>query len=646
MKALNQKYTVRNLVFTLLLGMGLVFSNALATDAISDTASFFRWHQPTFGSAFFQEDLTSDLLETSDGSYIAVGVTYQSENHAVRIRSNITKFQKNGAILWNKAFGVTEGLRNFSFNKVIELSNGDLLALGVTNEDVGVAANGAQAMFIVRFDSLGNIKWQKAYGRMRTEDPIAHIEALSATESAGGNLSILGRYANSFNYTDEGWPVFIELNLDASGNLLNHAMISDGNDSHAGNLFIQKTTDADYLIGAHYFVSGFAWTGVVTKLDALGNKEWGHYLVPKDNNDISAAAQNMAAIELDDGYLFTATSYIDEVSKLFVYKVNFAGEILWHKVISNLTLNNQVSGANRNLHQTQADTVLISVTNGYSSIDFTVININPSNGEVTWVKSYGNKAGFDREDGGNKAFRILHTTDNRIIGAGRNFLTKFLGNGDVPFTTEDFMAQARTDYVVQTSTVQKTDAGFWTKFTPEFSITEKSVDYFLSGEATDLSVVSDTLDVIVIPDPISLVSPSDFSFTLEADILTLQWGAVEGATGYQLLLGTSSANYSSPLDLGNVTQFGPFDASSAPRGSYYLAIEAYNESDTTVPSNEVIVTLRDQMMPENLVFTLAGENLTLNWNSVANASGYKLYFGTVSGEYLAHLDLGKALGNK
>lgn len=85
-----------------------------------------------------------------------------------------------------------------------------------------------------------------------------------------------------------------------------------------------------------------------------------------------------------------------------------------------------------NLHHTHADTVLISVTNGYSTIDFTVININPNNGEVAWVKSYGDKASFDRGTGGSKAFRILHTTDNHIVGAGSNFLTKILGNGDVP----------------------------------------------------------------------------------------------------------------------------------------------------------------------------------------------------------------------
>ncbi len=138
-------------------------------------------------------------------------------------------------------------------------------------------------------------------------------------------------------------------------------------------------------------------------------------------------------------------------------------------------------------------------------------------------------------------------------------------------------------------------------------------------------------------------SVDNLSFTLEGEILTLQWGAIEGATGYQLLLGTSSSDYSSPIDLGNTTQLGPLDISGAPRGSYYLAIVAYNEIDTAAPSNEIMVTLHDQMIPQNLTYTLTEEGLSLTWDSVTDANGYILYFGNAPGEYPAHLDLGNTL---
>jgi hypothetical protein len=71
-------------------------------------------------------------------------------------RPSLSKVDKNGTIIWQKYYGVKQQYINLAGLK--ECSNGDLIMCGVlkliTNEAKG---------FIIRTDSLGNLKWWKDY---------------------------------------------------------------------------------------------------------------------------------------------------------------------------------------------------------------------------------------------------------------------------------------------------------------------------------------------------------------------------------------------------------------------------------------------------------------------------------------------------
>lgn len=143
-----------------------------------------------------------------------------------------------------------------------------------------------------------------------------------------------------------------------------------------------------------------------------------------------------------------------------------------------------------------------------------------------------------------------------------------------------------------------------------------------------------------------LFPPDNFRYTLTGDQLAFQWGTSTGADGYRILWGTDSGNYSATADLGNITQLGPFSVGNFPKVSFYVAVEAYNNSGKSIPSNELAVNLGNVASlsaPQQLRYGLTGDMFTLNWNSVANSAGYNLYLGSRPGQYSAGFDLGNNL---
>ena len=71
-------------------------------------------------------------------------------------RATLTKLNSNGTIKWQKNYGVKQ--TDIATSKVIELSNGDIVLTGNRR----VSGNELKG-FIIRTDSLGNLKWWKDY---------------------------------------------------------------------------------------------------------------------------------------------------------------------------------------------------------------------------------------------------------------------------------------------------------------------------------------------------------------------------------------------------------------------------------------------------------------------------------------------------
>lgn len=338
---------------------------------------------------------------------------------------------------------------------------------------------------------MRGIKWQKAFGAAGRE---TNLWASSAYENKDGTFTILGNLQNRYNETDYGYPIFVELQLSNTGDLVKSYLITDDTSEsvfNGGRVSIKRTADDGYVTVADYAVSGISWTGVVTKLDSSGKVEWGHYICPMDaSQNTKVKIADLKVLEVPDGFVAAGNAYINAVQKLFVYKVDLQGNLLWNKLISGITLNNEVHFDN--LYLTQDNNILVSVMNGYSTVDFTLVNMTNS-GNVNWVESYRSKLGFDRGYGGSVYLhRLINTTDHTLVGVTSNFITKFAQDGSIAFKDDRFMSQDRSGWKLEDGNAERIQAGYWYKFTPssEFSIIGKDVTYSVPGSAKDTDAIS------------------------------------------------------------------------------------------------------------------------------------------------------------
>lgn len=144
-----------------------------------------------------------------------------------------------------------------------------------------------------------------------------------------------------------------------------------------------------------------------------------------------------------------------------------------------------------------------------------------------------------------------------------------------------------------------------------------------------------------------LPAPKNLRFTLSGNNLTISWDAVTGAAGYNLLIGFAPGRYlPGAFDMGNTTRIGPIDVSGG-SGTFYLAVQAYSGSIEGSNSNEIVINIGSASglpAPENFRYTINGNILTLQWDFVPGASGYNLFAGLQSGNYIiGPFDVGNSL---
>jgi hypothetical protein len=78
-----------------------------------------------------------------------------------------------------------------------------------------------------------------------------------------------------------------------------------------------------------------------------------------------------------------------------------------------------------------------------------------------------------------------------------------------------------------------------------------------------------------------------FAADAGAQAITVAWDPSASATGYRLWRGTTSGNYATSVDVGNVTEYTYTDL--PPDQTHYVAVQAYNASQSSVLSSEIVL---------------------------------------------------------
>ncbi|MBN2222106.1 MAG: copper amine oxidase N-terminal domain-containing protein, partial [Vallitaleaceae bacterium] len=378
---------------------------------------------------------------------------------------------------------------NAHFNAIIELPDQSIIAVGDSNGISGLSANNYSNVFAVCLSSSGSILWQKAYGLTNKE---THSSGTAIQILNDGTLEILALYTNRFNDYDRGYPTYLALHINDQGTLLSADHISDDlvdatSDAGSGSLEILPTRDGGYFITGSYFIDNYTWTTVGTKIDANGTREWGHAVLPENTRGELTGISGTKTLEVADGILILSSSYLNPdvgKSSLFLYKVDDEGNYLWGKIISDVTLDNQINAGDLHLTASPSGNAIVSLTNGYSTRDFSVFEVSAQSGEILWAKSYGPQYMFDRGYGGNTPFTLIADSKSMIFGAGANFITRLSSTGSTLFESEDFTYEDRTNYKAIDANYTLFDKGFWHRFDISTNVGSQTVS--LEATATGI----------------------------------------------------------------------------------------------------------------------------------------------------------------
>lgn len=122
----------------------------------------------------------------------------------------------------------------------------------------------------------------------------------------------------------------------------------------------------------------------------------------------------------------------------------------------------------------------------------------------------------------------------------------------------------------------------------------------------------------------------------------------EDLAGYKVYYGNASGSYTTNVDVGNICIY---DIKDVPeKTTYYIAVTAYDTSgNESGYSQEAFINTPDITppgIPGVPVLTAGIKCITVSWQSVVGAEGYKIYYKTGSGSYGAPIDAGAVTNYK
>jgi hypothetical protein len=390
----------------------------------------------------------------------------------------VTLLYSQPIIQWQKCLG---GSNNDLARSIQQTTDGGYIVAGNTSSTDGDVSgnNGSTDCWIVKFDSLGIVQWQKCLGGTDGEMANSIQQTIDrgyiiAGYTASNDSDVSGNHGNGFDF----WIV----KLDSLG-IIQWQKCLGGTSSEGANS-IQQTTDGGYIVAGNTGSNNGDVLGLhnsldfwIVKLDSLGIIQWQKCLGGTNVDDAFSIQQTT-----DNGYIVAGKSGSNDSdvtgnhgpvgsTDYWVVKLTPAGAIQWQKCFGGT--DNDVAYS---IQQTTDGGYIVTgstisndgdVVGNHGSIDCWVVKLT-STGLIQWQKCLG---GTDVDD----AFSIQQTTDGGYIVAGstKSFDGDVTGNhgnalyGDywvVKLTSTGLIQWQKclggTDRDAAVSSKQTTDGGF------------------------------------------------------------------------------------------------------------------------------------------------------------------------------------------
>ena len=216
-----------------------------------DSVGNLKWTTSIGGS---ENDQGNSIIQTKDGGYILTGQTSSFGSGGVYV----VKLDSTGILQWTRVIGGYHD--NGQGNSIIQTNDGDYVVAGSTTS----FGAGGYDVYVIKLDSVGNLKWTRTIGGTGNEFGQTVIQSKDGGYTIAGNTSSYG--AGSID-------MYI-IKLDASGNLQWTRTVGGTGQDFANS--IVQTADGGYAVAGTTNSYGDVINGdmYLVKLDSTGNMKW------------------------------------------------------------------------------------------------------------------------------------------------------------------------------------------------------------------------------------------------------------------------------------------------------------------------------------------------------------------------------------
>jgi len=299
-----------------------------------DAEGLLEWQRCYGGSNY---DNIRAIRQTTDGGFIFCGATSSNDGDIIGDHypgdAWIVKIDSLGIIQWQKFYG---GTAVDGFNDMLVLSQGYLFVGGTESGDGDINFNhGSSDVWIVSVDDTGKIIWEKTYGGSNFDDGLAALLTPNGIVVAADTDSPDDDLSNS-NY--HGETDYWVLKIDTLGNIKwSKCFGGSVNDDIES---ISKLIDGGYAVGGYtYSIDGEVsgkhglrdyW---VIKIDSGGSLKWQKCL-GGTNEDIC----HSVIVTNDNGIIATGTTLSNDGDVSFIHdpngdawivKLDSSGNLVW-----------------------------------------------------------------------------------------------------------------------------------------------------------------------------------------------------------------------------------------------------------------------------------------------------------------------------
>ena len=387
----------------------------LSTYTVAQQVPSIQW-QKTYGDYLDQKSRM--VIQTKDGGFL-IGGDYIGEDDGTGYQDRdcwIVKTDGKGNEQWEKDYG-SGGPDDLNF--IQTTSDGGYIFAALTN----IANDKGSHSWLVKLDGAGNIEWEKTIGGTKA------YSATCVRQTKDGGYIVAGiTLFKPGNFSNEDYWI---IKFDSLGNFKWQKTYGGKKDDEANNIL--QTIDGGYIVSGISFSNdgditqthggGDYW---IIKLDTAGNMQW-QKTYGGSKKDVPADMIQTP----DGGYVIAGYSFSDNgtlkhnygESDAWVFKINTQGKLKWQKNFGG-TGYDYAEGIIKNTDGSFTIAAYTSSTDddvsfNHGTYDCWILNIN-NTGKILWQKSLG---GSDWDIASN----IIHTPDGGYAVSAYTYST----DGDI-----------------------------------------------------------------------------------------------------------------------------------------------------------------------------------------------------------------------